>query len=309
MKVKDILTPSFTTLQQQQHHHPTERVWQRCLSIRNQFCEAVVRAGFLSWEQMVNAACRYCIGASKLGGVIFWQIDHEGRVHDGKVMYYLLDCHRNKAKEAHPVWVSTLLARRETALALTMNHSHFSANQTSHCFFGLHLLDHTDLTDYTDNISAVSAISARPKESVRSVCDKTICIVEAEKSAFILSELFPDCIWLAAGGLGEVQSDKFRPLRGRKVVLFPDTDSDGIAFRRWSEAANQVMQSPFWENSPPIRVSPILELHASTDQKRRKIDLVDFLFEGHTDATDSTDINPSNPRNPCSCQIQGEFSL
>ena len=230
------------------YKHPSAYLWKRCLSIRNQFCEAVVRSGYLSWEQMVSAACRYCVGASKLGGVIFWQIDHDGRVHDGKVMYYLPDCHRNKAKAAHPIWVSTILVRREAAL--TMNHS----NQTSHCFFGQHLL------------------------SVLSV-QSVVAIVEAEKSAFILSELYPDYVWLAAGGLGEVQSDKFRPLRGRKVILFPDTDSDGIAFRRWSEAANQVMQSPFWENSPPIRVSPVLELHASADQKRRKIDLVDFLFE------------------------------
>ena len=39
-----------------------------------------------------------------------------------------------------------------------------------------------------------------------------------------------------------------------------------------------VMQQPFWEDSPPIRVSPILEIHASPSQKARKIDLVDFLF-------------------------------
>ena len=58
-----------------------------------------------------------------------------------------------------------------------------------------------------------------------------------------------------------------------------------------------------------ISVENILEENATEEQKQRNIDLVDFLFEGHTDATDSTDINPSNPRNPCSCQIQGEFSV
>ena len=106
-----------------------------------------------------------------------------------------------------------------------------------------------------------------------------VCVVEAEKTAFILSELYPDNIWLAAGGLGEVQPDKFRALRGRKVILFPDTDPDGIAFQRWTEAANLVMQTSFWEESPPIRVSSILEEHATGEQKERKIDLVDYLFE------------------------------
>ena len=114
--------------------HPTAYLWQKCLSVRSQFCEAVVSNGFLTREQMANAASRYRLGATRRGGVIFWQIDREGRVHDGKVMYYLPDCHRNKSREAHPTWVSTLLRRREL----------FSAHpspQTSHCLFGLHLLD------------------------------------------------------------------------------------------------------------------------------------------------------------------------
>jgi hypothetical protein len=110
------------------------------------------------------------------------------------------------------------------------------------------------------------------------MCD-VVAVVEAEKSAVILSEIYPQYIWLAAGGLGEVQADKFRPLRGHRVVLFPDTDPDGKAFDHWFKAAEEVMQSPFWEESPPIRVSAFLEQHASEDQKRRKIDLVDFLKE------------------------------
>jgi len=38
------------------------------------------------------------------------------------------------------------------------------------------------------------------------------------------------------------------------------------------------MQQPFWEGSPPIRVSPILEQKATPEQKQRKIDIVDMLF-------------------------------
>lgn len=226
--------------------HPTARLWQRCLSIDSQFCHAVVTAGYLSWEQMVNAACRYCLGMTKNHGVIFWQIDREGRVHDGKVMYYGADCHRLKDKQHTPTWVSHLLARRH-------HFPRLSNASTSHCLFGLHLL------------------SEESEEFV-------IAVVEAEKSALILSEHYPQYVWLAAGGLGELQPDKFRPLRGRKVILFPDTDPDGIAFRRWYDVAQQVMQQPFWEGSPPIRVSPILEQKATPEQKQRKIDIVDMLF-------------------------------
>ena len=223
-------------------HHITEILWMRCLSMDSQFCEAVVCCGYLTQEQMLHAACHYRLGASRQGGVIFWQIDQEGRVHDGKVMYYLPDCHRNKAHK--PTWVSYLLRRRDPFPN--------AAHETSHCFFGLHLVS-------------------------PHCC--TVAVVEAEKTAVILSELYPQYIWLASGGLGEVQPDKFRALRGCKVILFPDTDPDGIAYSRWSNAAEEVMRSVFWEGSPPIRVSRILEDHATEEQKRRKIDLVDFITE------------------------------
>lgn len=226
------------------YRHPSAFMWQQCLSINNQFCDAVVGAGYLSYEQMFSASCRYCIGASKLGGVIFWQIDHEGRIHDGKIMYYQPDCHR--CKDRKPTWVSYLLTKRNGTPRGT----------SSHCFFGLHQLT-SDLSPQTSSIA----------------------LVEAEKSAFILSELYPEYIWLAAGGLGGVQPEKFRPLKGHKVIMFPDTDPDGRAFKQWSEAAKEVMRSISWEDSPPIRVSPILELNATPEQKQRKIDLVDFLFE------------------------------
>ena len=252
MKLKDILSPAFRI---SKVSHPTAILWQRCLSIRSQFCEAVVSAGYLTWEQMVSAACRYRLGASKLGGVIFWQIDQDERVRDGKVMYYGPDCHRLKDKEHQPTWVSALLRKRKLFPS--------SPHESSHCFFGAHLLE-----TYPRPLPKMEGQGGR----------SPIAVVEAEKTAVIMSEKYPQYVWLAAGGLGEVQVDKFRPLRGHRVIMFPDTDPNGIAFKRWSEAAALVMQQPFWEESPPIRVSPLLEIQASASQKVAKIDLVDFLF-------------------------------
>ena len=284
-----ITTTSFKAIIAAQRRHPTEWLWRQCLSIRSQFCEAVVAAGYLSWEQMVSAACRYRLGASRLGGVIFWQIDQEERVHDGKVMYYQPDCHRDKGR--NPTWVSALLRRR--------NPFSDSPHETSHCFFGAHLISPLNerlfrppLTPPRSSfarllpkgrknsggetaIAVITPLHHREGQGGRS----SIAVVEAEKTAVILSELYPQYVWLAAGGLGEVQVDKFRPLRGHKVIMFPDTDPEGVAYKRWHEAAERVMQQPFWEDSPPIRVSTVLEQHASPEQKARKIDLVDFLFE------------------------------
>lgn len=290
MKLSAITTHSFRSLQQQVsrsplYRHPSAFLWRQSLSIHSDFCRSVVRNGYLSWEQMVSAASRYCLGASLQQGVIFWQIDREGRVHDGKLMYYGDDGHRLKDPQHHPLWASTLLARRSGGKR--------PGDASSHCLFGLHLLGHTlqrhthtfrcekctDSTDYfshspiLDSNKSVSSVSSVVKKS------SVVCIVEAEKSAVILSEKFPQYVWLATGGLGEVQPDKFRALRGHQVILFPDTDTDGTAYRRWYDAAEVVMRQPFWGDSPPIRVSPLLERHATREQKARKIDLVDYLME------------------------------
>ena len=226
----------------------TQLPWRKSLSINSSFCRALVGAGYLTWQQMLDAVCRYRLGKCLGDAVIFWQINQEERICDGKVMFYGPDCHRCKEKQYDPTWVSALLQKRQGGKQDT--------DITRHCFFGLHLVD-----------------KYRARE---------IAIVEAEKTAVILSAYYPQYIWLASGGLGEVQVEKFRPLRGRKIILFPDTDPDGKAYQYWYQAAQTVMAQLFWEGSPPIRVSAILEQHATPDQKRRKIDLVEYLTENKT---------------------------
>jgi len=55
-----------------------------------------------------------------------------------------------------------------------------------------------------------------------------------------------------------------------------------LTHRQMVHAARQVMRSFFWPRHNPIRVSPLLELHATEEQKRRKIDLVDYIFESES---------------------------
>ena len=304
-------------------------MWRKALSTESQFCKALVAGGILTERQMRRAARRYRLGATRQGGVIFWQIDHEERIHDGKVMYYREDCHRDH--DRHPTWVSALLARREAFPG--------APHETSHCLFGLHLLSNTNDTDKILNNNAlelcslatggtqelnaldqrslatrgtqelndnelhelnelnaldqrslaterlrVGASAGMGTQELEEERAKTVCVVESEKTAVILSEQYAEYVWLATGGLGNVQPDKFRPLRGRRVILFPDTDEDGTAYRRWYEAAQTVMRQPFWEDSPPISVATVLERHATTEQKQRKIDLADFLLETMLDS-------------------------
>ena len=226
----------------------------RCLSTSSTFCQALLSNGILTEAQMHNAASNYRLGATRDGGVIFWMIDTDERVREGKVMHYLTDCHRDHNRS--PTTISSILKKQGK---LTDD---FIA---SYCLFGLHLLD--DDTVPND--------------------DTVVAVVESEKTAVICSELIPvlqgrqhpdrqsSVVWLAAGGLTSLNVEKLAPLVGHRVIIFPDTDPDGKAFAHWStiaKEASRVLGQPF-------TVSDILERQASPEQKQRKIDIADLLLE------------------------------
>ena len=187
----------------------TRPLWQRRLSTRSGFCQSLVACGYMTAEQMQHAATAYRLGCSRDGAVIFWQIDDSGQVHDGKLMHYRPDCHRDHQHQ--PSWVSYRL-RKAGMLSPEF--------RTAHCLFGLHLLSTTTAA---------------------------VCVVESEKTAVIMSALRPSCLWLATGGKTELSVARLSPLAGRKVLLFPDTDPDGDTFCQWydvAEAAASVFGHP-----------------------------------------------------------------
>lgn len=135
--------------------------------------------------------------------IIFWYIDCENRVCDGKLMWYGEDGHRT----IDPNWVSSQMRK---ANRISKN------DVTKKCFFGEHLL------------------SRYP--------DKPVAIVESEKSAVFCSCIYPQYLWLATGGCSGMKAEKMEVLRGRRVVIFPDSgklddwrkklqDVKGIDFR------------------------------------------------------------------------------
>ena len=238
----------------------------RSISLTSEFCQAVVSSGYLTELQMRHAAKRYCLGASRNGSVIFWEIDEQLRVHNGKFMHYQSDCHRDKLRT--PTWVVAEMKKTGTLP---------SDFENPHCLFGLHLLTSTNISVCQDK-SVSSVTSQRHTLLVReSVCPLNVCVVESEKSAVILSELFPDYVWLSCGGLQMFKPELLAPLVNHKVMVFPDTDETGATYKAWQDIVQQA--SKHYPFHYPIRISPILEVHASAEQKRRKIDLIDLLFE------------------------------
>ena len=171
-----------------------------------------------------------------------------GKSKSGKPIFWMIDDMMTPldALIGSDVWISTLLKNREPLLQYWI---------VKHCLFGLHLICDSD--------------------------DMPVSIVESERSALILSELFPENIWLAVMSASYFTIDLLKPLAGRKVKAFPDTDSTMSNYVNWLDLAKMAHDKYHID----IGVSYYLEEHATPEQKERKIDLVDFIIESRSKST------------------------
>ena len=168
---------------------------------------------------------------------------HLGKTKSGQPMYWMID-DMLQPLDAHigqDAWISQLLKKREPLLQYWQVH---------HCLFGLHLL-HTDGED------------------------KPIAIVECESSAVVLSELFPDSIWMAYCTVPHLDIQLFESLQGRTVTIYPCTDPCMSNILFFEELCDSVRK----HYDITLSVDRTLEDHATDAQKSRHIDLLDFLLE------------------------------
>ena len=239
---------------------PSMPMVEACRADDFDFFEPFIAAGKLTVEQMRHATERYYLGKTKGGKTIFWMIDD---------MLQPLDAHIGST------WISKLLKVREPLLEYW---------QVQHCLFGLHLLCHTDHTDLTD-YHLQANMSQRLSRSVRSVChNKNICVVESEASAVVLSELFPESIWMACATTSHLVPDLFAPLEGRRVTIYPRTDPTMRTFLFFADLVDQTLRLYDLD----LHVDATLEDHATEDQKERCIDILDFIKEPFSDPNSAT---------------------
>jgi hypothetical protein len=101
------------------------------------------------------------------------------------------------------------------------------------------------------------------------LCDntKTVAIVESEKTAVIASIYYPEMIWLACGGCGNLSLKLCEPLKGREVVLFPDAGK----FDEWTRKANEL------STICTVSVSTLIEQQATETERKAGFDWADYL--------------------------------
>lgn len=175
----------------------------------------------------------YALGATRSGDVIFWQIDKLGKVRTGKVMRY----DKNTGHRVHGGggvnWVHSLMKCKD-----------FNLKQ---CLFGEHLL--------------------------KMYPDKTVALVESEKSALLGAAVLPQYVWLATGGKSNMNPDKMKVLRGRTVTLFPDAG----CYEDWSERAKTA-------GGEDWHVSDIIERSVTDEERAKGIDVGNWIIRSMTKA-------------------------
>ena len=104
-------------------------------------------------------------------------------------------------------------------------------------------------------------------EHLLSDATKKVAIVESEKTAIIASIYLPNMIWLACGGSEGLNSDRCNVLRGRNVILFPDS----VQYEKWSAKAKALSKIC------TASVSSLIEQQATEQERKAGFDIADYL--------------------------------
>ncbi len=189
-------------------------------------------------EEIQDVLKMYFVGSWKDGLTVFWQIDRCGKIRTGKIMRY--DTLTGK-RQVVRTWIEGGETRQ---LKIDWMHGKTKKDfNLMQIFFGEHLL---------------------PKYP-----DKPVAIVESEKSAIIGSLCFPAFIWLATGSKQWLKTERLKRFGNRQVILYPDADG----FELW-----QVIATDAQRQGSTIKVSNLIESHATAEQKTNGYDLADYLI-------------------------------
>jgi hypothetical protein len=158
---------------------------------------------------------------------IFFQIDDKEKIHAGKIMQYdRFTGKRIKKPYNHINWLHKATKEPDFNLCQSL--------------FGLHRINE----DY----------------------QKTIAIVESEKTAIVMSIFIPDYIWIATGSKQNLKFDLLKPIKKRNIVLFPDKGE----YFNWNNTATELNAIGF-----KIAVSELIE----QTEFENGFDMADYYFE------------------------------
>ena len=195
-------------------YHSLELVQKSFLNCSQNNFVAFLQTLFTS-DEVMGAVNKYLIATSNhyAGATIFWQIDNLELIHAGKILQYNSETgKRVKDQEGKSLinWVHSVSKLKD-----------FNLKQ---CLFGLHLIKERNTN--------------------------TIAIVEAEKTAVVMSLFKPEYTWLSTGSKQGFKYEMLLPIKQYKIIAFPDKSE----FNDWHKKANELNNQGF-----NISVSDLIE--------------------------------------------------
>ena len=206
------------------------------------------------FEQPKVAAAveRYFIGGDSHGRTIFPNLDQEGRCVGGAVIPYLANGHRDKSKGASNIHAE--LRRKDKT----------HPTQADQVLFGSHLLRHY------------------PSASVG--------VVESQKSAVILSIIYPNLVWLATAGMTNFNERLLAPIYDRNVVCYPDVNGVQV----WTQRAKDlpfknIRVSDWWRYAQDEKEDICDVVIRAVQEEKAPYNIPDFII-GHFKQEAVTDL-------------------
>ena len=220
-------------------------------TMRNYNCNILAKylIGRFGERTAMDMLKRYYVGTAKVwsGATTFPYVDIDDNVCSVKIMLYeiankfgIVTPHRKKDDKCQYITWGHSLLRLEN----------FNKKP---CFFGEHLLN--------DDANK----------------GKPVAIVESEKTALIASEYLKTFVWVAVGGLANLNGHLKEVLKNRDVVFFPDGGSTNgkRCFDTWKEKIENLKLQGVCNS---IKISEYINNHCTEEELRHGIDICDILL-------------------------------
>lgn len=235
-----------------------QSVYQQSMRLYKQNAFAKLLQQYFGCDTEQELLRKFHVGTSRYwpDACVFWLLDEHGRIRSGQVVQFDESGHTVKAPERRTRWMHTAMTNRlrnsKSALPEWLIEYNSSRGNCTH-LYGLFQL--------------AKAPASYP-----------IAIVESPKAMIIASVYYPRFIWMATLGLGNLTVERLEPLRGRRIVLWPDVGG----YDRWQAKATDLSKSGF-----TIQVSDLLERLAVNENG---LDLADVLLREWAGYPPSWDI-------------------
>ncbi|MBV5313246.1 MAG: hypothetical protein JZU47_08120 [Prolixibacteraceae bacterium] len=220
----------------------------------------------------------YKLGMCFNGSTIFPYF-FNGDLKTGKVIKYNEDLHRSKL--VNPNWLHSIES------FTNFNNEYQNNDKIYNILFPIETEEYNDFIKFRDSYSIDSEcdkfnytipIFGWDLLNIPENRNKTICLVEAEKTAIICSIVFPEFVWLASGGKSFLQAYKFTYHSNRDWLIFPDLSIEDKTEMYWRESIKKI-KTKYSMIETFINYMPYGNNSFNISAKEKGLDIADYILE------------------------------